>query len=175
AEDLLAAVARLGPHRAALAGPMHDPVRRGAQRHHGTRMERRGLWQTSQTRGDPAAMQLRELFRLRDRASRRHGQYRLAISRMNAQRVTTRTAMPAHTDRKDLRAMLDQESRRFVGAPIQERTSGHVSQSGGQEFARILPYPKPAKSPGAKTNHLPNIQGLPPPSAPTKWVRNRKF
>ncbi len=130
-DDLLAAVARLGPDRAALAGAMHDPVRRAAQRHHDAGMERCSLGQTPEARRDPAAMKLCELLGLRDRATRRHGQYRFAISWMDAQRITARAAMPAHADRKDLRAVLDQKSRRFVGAPIQERTCGHVSQSGG--------------------------------------------
>ena len=57
-------------------------------------------------------------------------------------------------------AMLDQKARRFGRPPIKEGASGHVCQSGREEFARILPYLPPVKSLGAKTNHLPNIQGL---------------
>jgi hypothetical protein len=56
--------------------------------------------------------------------------------------------------------VLDEEARRFVRPPIKEGASGHVCDSGDQKFARILPYPPPRKSLGAKTNHLPNIQGL---------------
>jgi hypothetical protein len=71
--------------------------------------------------------------------------------------------------------MLDQKSRRFVGPPIKEGASGHVCQSGEEKFARILPYLPPVKSVGAKTNHLPNIQGLVDPSASTGRGRNNKF
>jgi hypothetical protein len=56
--------------------------------------------------------------------------------------------------------MFDEKSRGFGRPPIKEGASGHVCKSGGQEFARILPYPPPVKSLGAKTNHLPNIQWL---------------
>src|SRR5712671_2158160 len=56
--------------------------------------------------------------------------------------------------------MFDEKSRGFGRPPIKEGASGHVCKSGEQEFPRILPYPTPVKSLGAKTNHLPNIQGL---------------
>ena len=56
AEDFLAAVARFGPHRAALAGAMHDPVQRAPQRDHCARLERRRLRQATETGGDPAAV-----------------------------------------------------------------------------------------------------------------------
>ncbi len=78
---------------------------------------------------------------------------------MNSQRVTARAAVPSQSDRVDLRAMFDKKTRRFGGPPIKEGAGGHVCQSGEQEFARILPYPPPGKALGAKTNHLPNIQG----------------
>jgi len=74
-----------------------------------------------------------------------------------------------------LRAVLDQQSRRFVRPPIKEGASGHVCKSGDQEFARILPYPPPAESFGAKTNHLPNIQGLTDHPALQEGVRVKKF
>jgi hypothetical protein len=79
---------------------------------------------------------------------------------MDAQGVAPRATMPAQPNRIDLRAVFDQKSRRLVRPPIKEGASGHVSKSGEQEFARILPHPPPVKSLGAKTNHLPNIQGL---------------
>jgi hypothetical protein len=56
--------------------------------------------------------------------------------------------------------VLDQKSGRLGRPPVKKGASGHVCKSGHQEFARILPYPPPVKSLGAKTNHLPNIQGL---------------
>jgi hypothetical protein len=67
--------------------------------------------------------------------------------------------VPAQSNRIDLRAVFDEKSRGFGRPPIKERASGHICKSGEQEFARILPYPPPVKSLGAKTNHLPNIQG----------------
>ena len=83
-----------------------------------------------------------------------------AIRGMDAKRISARASVPPQPDRKDLRAMLDQKSRGFGGAPIEERAGGHICKSGEEQFARILPYPPPWKSLGAKTNHLPNIQGF---------------
>jgi hypothetical protein len=54
-ENLFAAVARFGPHRAALAGTMHDPVRHTAQRYDSASLERRRFRQTTETRGDAGA------------------------------------------------------------------------------------------------------------------------
>src|SRR5262245_37835157 len=139
---------------------MHDPVRYPSQRQYRAGLERRGLGQTPEACGNPATVELRELARLRDQAARRHRQDRFAVCRMDAKRVSARSSMPPQPDRKDLRAMLDQKSRGFGGAPIEERASGHICKSGEEQFARILPYPPPGKSLGAKTNHLPNIQGL---------------
>ena len=68
--------------------------------------------------------------------------------------------MAAQPDREELRAMLDDKSRGFVRPPIEEGASGHICKSGEEKFTRILPYPPPLKSLGAKTNHLPNIQGF---------------
>src|SRR5690242_18567500 len=90
AEHLVAALARLRPHRAALAGTMDDPVRHAAERDHCARLKRRRLWKTAETGGDPAAMELRELARLGNRAPRRHGQDGFAVGRMDAQGVTAR-------------------------------------------------------------------------------------
>jgi hypothetical protein len=159
AEDFLAAIARFHPHRAALAGPMHNPVRDATQRHHGAGLEGCGLRQAAETGCDPAAVELRELLGLPERAPRRHGQDGLAIGGMNAQGVTPRPPVPAQADREELRAMSDQKSRGFGGPPIKEGASSHICKSGEEKFARILPYPSPVKSFGAKTNHLPNIQG----------------
>jgi hypothetical protein len=123
-------------------------------------MKRRGLRQPAEARGDPAAVTLREILGVGDGAARRHGQDGFAVAWMNAQGVAPRAAVPAQPDRVDLRAMLDQKARRFGRPPIKEGASGHICQSGREEFARILPYLPPVKSLGAKTNHLPNIQGL---------------
>src|SRR5205807_3705163 len=83
-----------------------------------------------------------------------------AVRRVNAQGVAPPPPMPAQADRKELRAVPDQKSRGFGGPPIQEGASSHVGKSGEEKFPWILPYPPPVKSLGAKTNHLPNIQGL---------------
>src|SRR5271167_3326491 len=159
-EDTLAAFARLGPDRAALAGAVHDSVRDAAQWNHGTGKKRRSLGQPAEACGDPAAVTLCEILGIGDRAAWRHGQDRFAIARMNTQGVATGAPMAAQPNRVDLRAVLDEKARRFVRPPIKEGASGHVCDSRDQEFARILPYPPPGKSLGAKTNHLPNIQGL---------------
>src|SRR5262249_56306721 len=87
AQHLVAALARLRPHRAALARAVHDPVRHAAERDHCARLERCGLRQTAETGRDPAAMQLRELARFRKRAARRHGEDRFTVRRMNTARV----------------------------------------------------------------------------------------
>src|SRR5262249_17775158 len=107
-----------------------------------------------------AAVKLREILRLGKRTVRRHGEDGFAVGRMDAERVAARASMSPQPDRKDLRAMLDQKSRGFGGAPIPERAGSQFRKSGEEQFARILPYPPPGKSLGAKTNHLPNIQGL---------------
>jgi len=138
---------------------VYDAVRNAAQRQYGARLKGRRLGQTSQTRGDPAAMKLRKIPRLRNCTARRHGQDRFAIRRMDAERVTARAPVPAKSYREKLGAVPDDKSRRFVRPPIEERASSHVCESGEEQFPRILPYPSPRKSLGAKTNHLPNIQG----------------
>src|SRR5579864_2163907 len=159
ANDALAAVANLGPDRAALAGTMHDPMRDAAQRYHCARKKGRSLRQTTETRSDPAAMTLREVLGLRNGAAWRDGQDRFAIARMDSQGVAARAPVSAKPDRVDLRAVLDEKARRFVGPPVKKRASGHILESGGQENAWILPYPTPGEVLGAKTNHLPYIQG----------------
>src|ERR1700730_2632282 len=160
AEDPLAASAVFGPNRAALAGTMHDFMRDAAQWNHGPRKKRRCFWHLAEARGNPAAVTQREVLGVRDGAAWRHGEDRFAVAWMNAQGVATRATMAAQPNRIDLRAVLDQKTRRFVRPPIEEGANGHVCDSGDQKFARILPYPPPVKSLGAKTNHLPNIQGL---------------
>src|SRR4051794_4194097 len=125
---------------------MHDAMRNAAQRHHCAGMKRCRLRQTAKTRGDPAAMQLRKVPGFGERAARRHRQDRLAIGRVNAQGVAPRAAVPAQPDRKDLRAVLDQKSRGFGGPPIKEGARSHILESGGEGYARILPYPPPRKS-----------------------------
>ncbi|OIQ65907.1 hypothetical protein GALL_525300 [mine drainage metagenome] len=160
AEDPLTTFAHFDPDRATMAGAMDDFVRDAAQRNHRARKKRCRLWQPAEARGNPATMALREILGVGDGAAWRHRQDRFALARMNAQRIATRAPMAAQPNRVDLRAMLDEKARRFVRPPIKKGASGHVCDSGDQEFARILPYPPPVKSLGAKTNHLPNIQGL---------------
>src|SRR4051812_34797858 len=139
AENALPAVAHFRPHRTARAGAMNDAMGRAAKWYHCARLERRGLRQTAETCRDPRAVALREVFCFGERAARRHGEDGFAIARMNSERVTARAAMPAQPNRKILRSMGDQEGLRLVGPTIEERASGHVCQSGGQESARILP------------------------------------
>src|SRR5947209_16241391 len=89
-------------------------------------------------------------------AARWHRQNGFAVGWMDAQRVPTRPPVPAQSNGEKLRAVFDQESRRFGGPPIEEGASSHVCQSGEEKFARILPHPTPTQSLRAKTNHLPN-------------------
>src|SRR5262249_44558824 len=96
----------------------------------------------------------------RDGAARRHGQDRGAVGRMDTQGVAARAPVPAELDREELRAVPDHDSRGFGGPPVEGRASSHVWKAGEEQFARNLPHPTPRKSLGAKTNHLPNIQGL---------------
>jgi hypothetical protein len=78
---------------------------------------------------------------------------------MNAQRISTRATMSPQSDRENLRSEFDGNGRWFVGTAIKKGAKSHVSRSGVQEVAGILPYLPPRKAVGAKTNHLPNIQG----------------
>ena len=84
-------------------------------------------------------MTRRKVFCFSERAARRDREDGFAVARMNSERVTTRSAVPAQPNRKELRPMGDDEGLRFVGPTIEESASGHVCQSGEQEFARILP------------------------------------
>jgi hypothetical protein len=77
---------------------------------------------------------------------------------MDSQGVAARAAMSAQADGINLRSVLDEKPGRFGGTSIKKR-AGHVCKSGRDAIARILPYPAPLESFGAKTNHLPNIQG----------------
>jgi len=142
-----------------LTGTVNDSVRDPTQRNYRAGKKRCRLRQPAETRGDPAAVTLRKVLGIGNRTARRDGQDRFAVTRMDSQGIAARAPVPAKPDRIDLRAMFDQKPRRLVGPPIKERASGHVCKSGDQKFARILPYPPPGKSLGAKTNHLPNIQG----------------
>jgi hypothetical protein len=98
---------------------MHDPMWNAAQRNQSAGKKRGRLGQTAKTRGNPAAMTLREVFRFGDRASRRHGEDGFAVAWMNSQRISARAPMSAQSDRIDLRAMLDEKTRRFGGPPIE--------------------------------------------------------
>src|SRR5262245_3680850 len=105
-------------------------------------------------------MTLRKIFRIGQIAARRHRQDRFALTWMNTESVTARTAMAPELNSINRRADFDGEGARFGGTAIKESTKGHVSGSGQQEFAGILPYPPPVEFIGAKTNHLPNISWI---------------
>src|SRR6267142_3408419 len=49
-QNLVTAVAGFGPHRAAFAGAMHDPMRYAAQWNHGADLKRRRLRQAAEAR-----------------------------------------------------------------------------------------------------------------------------
>jgi hypothetical protein len=94
---------------------------------------------------------------------------------MDTQGVTPRATVPPQADRIDLGAVFDEKAGRFGGTPIKKCANGHFCGSKHQEIARILPYPPPVKSLGAKTNHLPNIQGQNVKAALQDGVRNKNF
>src|ERR1700736_5666610 len=71
--------------------------------------------------------------------------------------------------------MLDREGQRFGWPPIEKCAKGHICRSEGQKFARILPYPPPLELLGAKTNHLPNIQGSPASDPLQNGARNQNL
>src|SRR5579872_334316 len=84
AEDALAAVANLGPDRAALTRAVHDSMGSAAERHHCSRKKGCSLGQSAETSSDPAAVTLRKVLGIGDRAARRDGEDRLAVARMNS-------------------------------------------------------------------------------------------
>ena len=139
ADNAFAAVANFGPHRPARAGAMHDAMGNAAERYHCARLERCSLRQATKTSRDPRTVTLREVFGFSERAARRDREDRFSVARMNSERVTARSTVPAQPNCKELRPMGDQNRLRFVGPTIEECASGHVCQSGEQEFARILP------------------------------------
>jgi hypothetical protein len=94
---------------------------------------------------------------------------------MNAQRITARATMAAQPYREDLGAVLDGKRVWFGGAAIEECAKGHVSSPSRQEVDGILPYPPPRKRLGAKTNHLPNIQGRGPVCPLQDGPRNKNL
>src|ERR1700680_1531182 len=95
AEGPLTAFAVVGPSRAPLSGAMHDSMRDAAQWNHGSRKKRRRLRQPPKARCNPAAVTLREILGIGDRAARRHGQDRFAVAWMNAQGAAKRAPMTA--------------------------------------------------------------------------------
>ena len=69
-----------------------------AQRQFRSVRERRGLRQSAEARGDPAAVLLGEFARLAQAAARRHREHRFARHRDDAQRIAARLAMTAHAN-----------------------------------------------------------------------------
>src|SRR5262249_5612176 len=94
-----ARVLRLGPprspHRAAPAAAIDDAMRLAAQRPLDAVRERRRCRQALEPRRNPAAVLLRELFRLLEAAARRHGENHVAGGGVDAQRIASRLAMTA--------------------------------------------------------------------------------
>jgi hypothetical protein len=120
----------------------------------------RGLWQTTQSRSNPGTVTLRKVLRIGQIATRRHRQNGFALTWMNAQRVAARSAMAPELNCINRGADFDGEGAGFGRTAVKKCAKDHVSSSGQQEFAGILPYPPPVKFIGAKTNHLPNISWI---------------
>src|SRR5262249_39326414 len=81
--------------RAARAAAIDDAMGFTAQRYLDPMRERRRLRQALEPRRDPAAVLLRELFRLLEAAARRHGENHLARGGVDAQRIASGLAMTA--------------------------------------------------------------------------------
>ena len=137
AEQPLAVLVGLGPHRAARAAAMHDAVRHAAQRNLGAVRERRGFRQPLQPRRDPAAVLLREFLGFPDAAARRHGEHHLARGGVDAQRVAARLPVPPDAHEID--------------RPVEDDLNRLTARSDGDRATRAATWPRSTqKKPRAK-------------------------
>jgi hypothetical protein len=125
AQQPAAMLVGLGPHRAALAPPMHDPMHHATQRQLGGMRERHRLGHSLEARGNPGTVLLGEFLRLPHAAARGHGEHHLARGGVDAQGVAARLAMASHADEIDRPLEHDLHDRRLARTPIQQRTQRH--------------------------------------------------
>ena len=120
------AFARLEPHDAALARPMHDPVIDAAQRHHGARLEGDGLRQPRKSRSDPCGVAFGKLARRLERGARGNRQQHIAGRRSNPEREATRRGHALERDTINLPVVGDVEMRRRLRRLALEKTQHHA-------------------------------------------------
>src|SRR5262249_60892311 len=127
ASHRLAALFRLGPHRAARTASIDDAVGFTAQRYLDPMLERRRLRQALEPRRDPAPVLLRELFRLLEAAARRHGENHLARGGVDAQRIASGLAMTAQAYEVNRFVEDDLNDRGLARTTIEQRAQRHGS------------------------------------------------
>src|SRR6516225_2067255 len=159
AQEPVAGFVRLGPHRAAHAAAIDDAMRLAAQRHLDAVRERCRCRQALEPRGDPAAVLLRELFRLLEAAARRHGENHLAGGGVDAQRIASRLAMPAQAHEINRFVENDLNNRGLARTAIEQRAQRHGSTL-EQPRRKYCHMSKRAQHDGQQIKALPLAAGL---------------
>ena len=93
------------------------------------------LRQPPEPRRDPAAVLLRELARLLQRAARRNGEHHFARRRLDAQRIAARLPVPAHAHEIDRAVEDDLDRLRLTWPAIKQRTLRHGGRPQNQPGA----------------------------------------
>ena len=141
---------------------MHDAMRRAAQRHLHPVRERRRLRQPLEPRRDPAAVLLRELFRLLHAAARRHGENHLARGGIDAQGVASRLAMPPQAHEIDGSVENDLHDRGLARTAIEQCAKRHGRKSTlEQPRAKYCHNGKTTQHEGQQIKALPQGPGVP--------------
>jgi len=102
-------------------------MRLAAQRQLDAVRERRRGRQALEPRRDPAAVLLRELFRLLEAAARRHGENHVAGGGVDAQRIASRLAMTAQAHEINRFVENDLNDRGLARTAIEQRAQRHRS------------------------------------------------
>src|SRR5262245_12022021 len=84
-------------------------------------------------------MLLSEFLRVLDAAARRHREHDLAACRKNAQRITARLPVPAHTDRMNFPLASDCNGGRLAGPAIKQGTEWYRHHQVKPERASCVP------------------------------------
>src|SRR5262245_11725205 len=98
-----------------------------AQGHFDAMRERRRRRQALESRRDPAAVLLRELFRLLEAAARRHGENHVAGGGVDAQRIASRLTMTAQAHEINRFVENDLNDRGLARTAIEQRAQRHRS------------------------------------------------
>src|SRR5262249_21312325 len=127
AQPPAARVVRLRPRPAAHAPAAVDAVGVTPQRYLNSVGKGRRRRQALEPRRDPAAVLLRELFRLLEAAARRHGENHLAGGGVDAQRVASRLAMTPQAHEINRFVENDLNDRGLARTAIEQRAQRHGS------------------------------------------------